>query len=227
MGVLAILLALWIGWGVAKSDATSSVLSLGANECATGQTCLPSLELTGAMSGVTNTLQIDAGSTNITGALSITGASVLTGSLSVSGASVFSTFTQGGGVTASSSVNATETLLSTDFDTENIIDYTFNGAAAGGTLKLPASTTVPLSTAVGSMRTIWIRNATTTAATSIIVTGNTGVLFKVASSTNQIGGGAGAQQIYGDTDGNNMGRIDLTRKANSDIIATFIFFRDN
>lgn len=139
---------------------------------------------------------------------------------------VHGVLTQGGGITATSTTQAT-VLTGSDFDTENVIDITWTNAVAGGNITLPASSTLPLSTDVGSMRTIWIRNATTTAATALTIVGNTGTLLKVASSTDQIGGGAGAQKIYGDTDGNNMARIDFIRKANSDIIANFTFFRDN
>lgn len=174
--------------------------------------------------GITNT-----GTLTQSGASTFSSTVAFTGAVTASSTTVVSTFTQGGGVRATSTSNTAETLLASDFDTENVIDYTFNGAVSGGTVALPASTTLPLSTNVGAMRTIWIRNATTTANTNIQILGNTGVLFKVASSTNQIGGGggAGAQQIYGDTDANNMARIDLVRKANSDIIANFIPFRDN
>lgn len=51
----------------------SSTHLFGANECATGQTCLPSLELTGPNSGVTNGLQVDSGATTLAGSLAVTG----------------------------------------------------------------------------------------------------------------------------------------------------------
>lgn len=57
--VVVALLAI-VAWNVLHLDAPETSL-FGANECATGQTCLPSLELTGPNSGVTNALQVDAG----------------------------------------------------------------------------------------------------------------------------------------------------------------------
>lgn len=153
--------------------------------------------------------------------LTITGASTLTGAITSTGA-----VTQGGGIRATSTTNTSETLLATDFDTENVIDYTAN--TGDTTLTLPASTTLTsfLPTA-GQMRTVWIRNATTTAATDLIIVGGSGTLLKVASSTNQIGGGVGAQQINGDTDGGNHARLDFVRKANTDIEVMMTPYRDN
>lgn len=136
-------------------------------------------------------------------------------------------FQQGGGVYATSTVNTSETLLGSTLANVNVVDYTFNGAVAGGTVTLPASTTMPIGRLPGSTRTIFIRNATTTSGTTVTIAGNTGTLFKVASSTNQIGTGGGAQQIYGDTDGGNHARLDFVRKANSDIEVLFTAFRDN
>lgn len=133
---------------------------------------------------------------------------------------VHGVFTQGGGIRATSSVNSAETLLGTDFDEENVIDYTSN--VSDVTLTLPASTTVPLSEKVGSVRTLYLRNATTTAAIDITIAGGTGTLLKVASSTNQ----AGTQIIYGDTDGGNHARLDFLRKANSDIEVLMTVFKD-
>lgn len=151
----------------------------------------------------------------------LTGAGSVTGAFTVAGA-----ITQGGGIRATSTTNTSETLLATDFDTENVIDYTAN--TGDTTVTLPASTTLTsfLPTA-GQMRTVWVRNATTTAATDIIIVGGSGTLLKVASSTNQIGGGVGAQQINGDTDGGNHARLDFVRKANTDIEVLMTVFRDN
>lgn len=122
---------------------------------------------------------------------------------------------EGGGIRATSTVNNAETLLASDFDVENVIDYTLNVQAA--TLTLPASTTLtsflPKS---GDTRTILIRNATTTA-TNLTIAGATGVLLKKATTT---------AIIYGDTDGANYGTIKFTRKANRDIEAIFDSFVD-
>lgn len=141
---------------------------------------------------------------------------------------ITSTATTGGGIRATSTTNTAETLLASDFDTENVIDYTPNGAVAGTTVTLPASSTLSafIPTA-GQTRTVFIRNATTTAATTVIIAGGSGTLLKVASSTNQIGGGTGAQQIYGDTDGGNHAKLEFLRKANTDIEVLMTVYRDN
>ena len=126
------------------------------------------------------------------------------------------TLTQGGGINATSTVNSAETFLASDFDVENIIDYTLNVQDA--TLSFPASSTLSafIPTA-GQTRTIYIRNATTTAAMDLTIAGGTGVLLKKATST---------ATIVGDTDGANYAQVDLTRKANTDIEALLTLFID-
>lgn len=143
------------------------------------------------------------------------------GALSASSSiDVLGTITQGGGIRATSTSNSAETLLVTDFDTENVIDYTLNVQAA--TLTLPASSTLSsfIPTA-GQMRTVWIRNATTTA-TNLTIAGGTGTILKQATSTDF----AGSKIIFGDTDGDNRARLDFVRKTNSDIDVYMTAFRD-
>ena len=67
--VVVFLLA-FIAWNMRHMSAPVATL-FGANECASGQTCLPSLELTGPNGGVTNALQIDSGATTFAGSLAI------------------------------------------------------------------------------------------------------------------------------------------------------------
>ncbi len=136
--------------------------------------------------------------------------------INVNGSSVTTnTLTQGGGIRATSTVNNAETLLASDFDVENVIDYTLNVQAA--TLTLPASSTLSsFVPTAGQTRSIFIRNATTTA-TNLTIAGATGVLLKKATST---------AVIIGDTDGANYARIDFTRKANTDIEALLHIFID-
>lgn len=55
---------------------TQTGLVGAVSQCASGQSCLPSLELTGPHSGVTNALQVDAGTVLSTATTSI-GASLL------------------------------------------------------------------------------------------------------------------------------------------------------
>lgn len=115
----------------------------------------------------------------------------------------------GGGITATSTTSDVVILVATDFDTENVIDVTLNISDA--TLSFPATTTLskdflPMA---GDTRTLFIRNATTTAAMDLTLSGGTGFLYKQASSTTAV--------IAGDADGGNFARLDLIRKANTDI----------
>lgn len=106
---------------------------------------------------------------SVGGTLSVTGATTLTGALTAATVDV-STLTQGGGVRATSTSNSAETLLASDFDTENYIQVTPLGDAL--TLTLPATST--LSSFIpnaGDSRTIIIENAATGATTTTIVAG--------------------------------------------------------
>jgi hypothetical protein len=160
-----------------------------------------------------------SGDWNVGGNLAVTGTSALTGATSFTSTLTASTFTQGGGVTSTSTSGAVVPLLASNFDTENVIDVTLNVQDA--TLSFPATTTltsfIPVS---GQTRTLFIRNATTTATMDITITGGTGVLLKNASSS------PSAAIIYGDTDGANYGRITLIRKANTDIEALLDQYKD-
>jgi len=153
---------------------------------------------------------------NVGGNLSVTGTSSLTGNMSVTGASDAGTLTQGGGVTATSTVGAVVPLLASNFDIENTIDVTLNVSDA--TLSFPATSTLAsIIPNTGDSRTLFIRNATTTAAMDLTITGGTGVLLKKATTT---------PIIYGDTDGANYAKVDLIRKANTDIEALLTIFMD-
>jgi len=139
--------------------------------------------------------------------------------LGITGATTASTFTQGGGVTSTSTSGSVVPLLASAFDTENVIDVMLNVQDA--TLSFPASSTltsfIPTS---GQTRTLFIRNATTTASIDLTISGGTGVLLKNASSS------PSAPTISGDTDGANYGVITLIRKANTDIEALLEIFKD-
>lgn len=137
-----------------------------------------------------------------------------------SGASITGALTQGGGITATSTSGNAVPLLSTDFDTENVIDVTLNLIDA--TLSFPATSTLTsfIPTA-GQTRTLFVRNASTTAAMDLTVSGGTGVVMKFASTTPATTG-----VITGDTDGANFALIVLTRKANTDIEALVSLFKD-
>lgn len=137
-----------------------------------------------------------------------------TGSVTASTTSA-GTFTQGGGVTATGTTASVGTLQAADIDTENVIDFTVNQADV--TLTLAASTTPLCPATTGQARTIFVRNASTTATADITIAGGTGVLLKKATTT---------ATIYGDTDGANYARIDITKKSNSDCEALLSIFMD-
>lgn len=127
---------------------------------------------------------------------------------------------QGGGLRATSS-NASSKLLASDFDTENTID--FNPLKPSLTLTLPASSTLTaLAPVTGQVRTIYIRNATSTAAAngSFTIAGAAGTLLKVSSST------ASGKVVRGDTDASNYARLDFIRKANTDLVVLMTLFND-
>ena len=135
------------------------------------------------------------------GALTVTGNTAVTGTLTITGASDVGTFTQGGGVRSTSTLNSTETLLATDFDVENVIEYTMNVSAT--TLTLPATSTLSaLVPTAGDTRTIHIKNATTTAI-SLTIAGGTGMDIYNSTSTLAIPSGDFAEvtfQRQSDTD---------------------------
>ncbi len=119
-----------------------------------------------------------------------------------SGVVVTNTFTQGGGTTSTSTANSAETLPYSYFDTENYISYTLTVQDATLTLP-PTSTLISFIPNLGDTRTIYIRNATTTATMDLTIAGNTGVVLKKATSS---------ATIYGDTDGANYARLDFVRR---------------
>lgn len=139
------------------------------------------------------------------------------GALSASAMSITSlvagTFTQGGGVTSVATTSTTYTLSASEFDTENVIDVTPGGASL--LLTLPASSTLPLSTTAGASRTVWIRNATTTAGVNITVAGGAGDFMKSASTTFVLMSSAGTST---------QARLELVRRSNSDISVMFTPF---
>ena len=143
-----------------------------------------------------------------------TGALTVTGATSISGALTSGAMTQGGGIYASSTANAAETLPASYFDTENVLDYTVNGA--NNTLTLPASSTLTafIPTA-GQTRELLIRNATTTANVNITISAGAGM--NLASSTQAT--------IVGNTSGASYGLLKFIRKANTNIdviMTTFV-----
>jgi|CXWL01.1.fsa_nt_gi hypothetical protein len=117
---------------------------------------------------------------------------------------VIATFTQGGGVRATSTDDTTATLLASDFDVENVIEFTPN--VTGITLAITASTSLSSFVATaGQCRDIRIVNATTTAGAGVIIAGGTGSLLRTASTSVTVLPGGAAD-------------LKACRKVNTDII---------
>jgi len=125
--------------------------------------------------------------------------------------------TVGGGIRATSTTGAVVPLVASDFNEEKVIDVTLNQVDA--TLSFPASSTLAsFAPRPGDVRTIYVRNATTTSTMDLTISGGTGVLMKQATSTGVM--------IPGDTDGANFARLDLIRKANGDFELLVEVFKD-
>lgn len=116
--------------------------------------------------------------------LTVSGDFALTGPASVT------TFTQGGGITSTSTSAATATMLASEFDTENVYNMTPGGAAL--TLTSPASSTlssfIPIA---GQTRDVLLRNRSSVTSTTFAIgaglnlhnsTGTTAVLTPNASA---------------------------------------------
>lgn len=140
----------------------------------------------------------------------------VTDALSVSGATALETLTQGGGITSTSTSGNAVPIQATDIDVENVVDVTLNVSDA--TLSFAASSTFSaIVPNAGDTRTIRVRNATTTPTMDITITGGTGMLLKKATTT---------AILFGDTDGANHVKLELLRKANTDIEIFATFFGD-
>lgn len=193
-GVVALILAVFGG------ATGASVLGGSAYEA------LPKWFGNGLSAGLTEQLTVDKD-----------GNATTTGNLSVAGVTVLSTFTQGGGITATSTTATAGTLQAADVDTENTIDFTAN--TGDTTLTLAASTTAMCPSVAGRTRTFFIRNATTSAATDLAIAGGTGIILKRATST--VG-----SLILGDTDASNYAKLEITKKANTDCVALMTLYND-
>jgi len=126
--------------------------------------------------------------------------------ISMAPASV-TTFTQGGGVYATSSAVSASTLLTEAVDNENVIDMTLTNQDA--TLTFMASSSFPGIPNPGDTRTIFVRNATTTAGIDLTIAVGTGMTLKRAASSTVL--------LIGDTDGDNTAKLDFVRKSDTDI----------
>ena len=149
---------------------------------------------------VSDGYQVD-GTTVIDGSGNIDGV-ITTTTITATGATAVETFTQGGGIFATTSKGSV-TYPATAFDVENVIEHTTSAAV---TATLPASSTlssfVPNS---GDTREIILKNIGTTRLTLV---GASGTLLKVASSTDGLF-----------IDSGDWGTIKFFRKTDTDIEA--------
>ncbi len=137
-------------------------------------------------------------------------------------------FTAGGtGCQATSTTAAVGTIQGTGDSSlsrrdVNCIDFTVN--VADVTLTLAASTTGWYPTRTNEMRTLWIRNASTTATADIILAAGTGINIKgVGTTTDDT---LTFKKIRGDTGADNYARVDFIRQADTDINALVTVYSD-
>jgi len=113
--------------------------------------------------------------------LTVTDDASVGGTLTVTGATDSYTFTQGGGITATSSVAVTATLAAAEFDTENWIQYM---PAQSITLTLPAtSTLIDFIPTIGDTREVLLENTSTTTEVTITLAAGTGMSLQYASTS--------------------------------------------
>ncbi|MCX6785465.1 MAG: hypothetical protein NTZ18_01270 [Candidatus Komeilibacteria bacterium] len=149
------------------------------------------------------TLRVD-GAVTFTSSLNVTSGVILQSTLAVTGATTVSTFTEGGGVTVTTTI-AASVLPYTYFDTENELSIAPKTVAiTAATLTFPASSTLTafIPTA-GQTRQIMVMNATTTAYALTLAAGAGETVYS-ASTTAVIKAGQRALLTF-------------FRKANTDI----------
>lgn len=151
--------------------------------------------VSGAITSTTKAIIKAAGFQSASGDLTLTA-----GDLTVGGATALETLTQGGGIRATSTDDTTATFLASDFDVENMIEFTPN--VAGITATLPAvSTLTSFIPNAGDHRSIMICNATTTAATTFTLAKGANMNFHNASTSAAINTGKCASlEFYRATD---------------------------
>lgn len=125
----------------------------GANQCASGQTCLPSMEFTGANSGVTNTLQIDSGTFQLgsgssfslikSGTCSILANASVTASTTSNFDCAFTGVQSGDNVQAQLSASST---LASQFVIKGVTASTTSGWITFSLLNLTGTSAVPAAT---------------------------------------------------------------------------------
>lgn len=148
----------------------------------------------------------DFDAVDVTAGYYVDGVSVINGSgqISTSNAATVGAFTQGGGVFATSTSASAGVIPFTYFDTENRIDITLNSVDSTQTFDA-SSTMATMIPSAGDTRTIYIRNATTTAAMDLTIAAGTGMQFKNSASS--------SASLIGDTDGLNTFEVTFQRIA--------------
>lgn|SRR3990167_6841527 len=131
-------------------------------------------------------------------------------------------FTQGGVNCLATSTTAAVGTIPNLADNVTCVDYTVN--VADVTLTLMASTSAWLPTRVNEMRSLFIRNASTTATADIVLGGGGGINIKgVATST---GSNPTIKTIPGDTGADNYARVDFVRQSDRDVDALVTIYAD-
>lgn len=88
---------------------------------------------------------------------------------------VHGVFSQGGGITTATPDDATYTITASDLRNSNVLTFVASTTMPALTATLPASTTFPLPSEKGAMRTWIIENPFTAAATTTTIAAGTGV----------------------------------------------------
>ena len=110
------------------------------------------------------------------------GNATTSGSVAVTGATRLETLTEGGGIRATSTNDTTATFLASDFDVENMIEFT--PTVTGITATLPAtSTLLDFLPNASDSRSLMLCNATTTALAAFTLAFGTGMNAQKATST--------------------------------------------
>lgn len=124
------------------------------------------------------------------------------------------TLTEGGDITASSTVNAAETLLYSDIDTESFFDYTVN---LDSTLTLFATSTASaMIPTAGMSRKVIFRNASTTDASALTIAAGAGMDLQFTEAT------GGDLTI----NGNDAAILEFIRLTNTDMLVLFHEFTE-
>lgn len=181
--------------GVAIAIVLSVIGLVGGNAKTDSIFEQPTADAVGAITSTTKAIIKAAGFISAAGNFTLT-----SGNLSVGGSTSVETFTQGGGIRATSTDDTSATFLASDFDVENMIEFTPN--VTGITATLPATSTLSsIIPNASDHRDIAVCNATTTAAAPFTLAFGTGMNSHLATSTLAIeSGDCATLNLYRATD---------------------------